>query len=104
MRRTAGRRAGRRARWWPPCAAPGAGEVDPRRARRGRAWRQRAEWPSVQAIQPGGVAAGDQRPLVGGDVLEMLLEGLARFGPRAVRVRIVRRPEHVVQPGPMALG
>src|SRR5262245_61164999 len=58
---------------------------------------------SGEAIELGGVAAGDQAALVVRHVLEVLGKNLARLRPRAVGVRIVGGPHDVVQPAAMAL-
>src|SRR5437867_286780 len=56
-----------------------------------------------EAVEPRGVAAGDQRLLVGRDVPAVLGERLARPGPRAVRVRVVGRPHDVAEACVVAL-
>src|SRR5262249_60120533 len=59
---------------------------------------------SVQPVEGGAVAAGNQRALALGHVLEVFGQRLARLRPCAVGMGIVRRPHDVPQAGAMALG
>src|SRR5262249_17500195 len=58
---------------------------------------------SVETVELGRVRARDEGALVGGDVLEVGLEHLARLRPRAVGMRVVGGPHDVVQAGPVPL-
>src|SRR5438445_1896872 len=59
---------------------------------------------SVEVVERGCVPTGDERPLVGRYVLEVLGQRLARMRPRRVAVRVIRRPHDVAEPRPMPCG
>src|SRR5438067_11477303 len=59
---------------------------------------------SVQVVEPGGVLARDQPPVLGLYIADMLGERVARLWPPAVPVRVVGRSHDVPHAGPMPLG
>src|SRR5581483_5017403 len=79
----------------PAARPPNCGRMVPKRTPAPR---------SVEAVERRGVPAGDQRALVGRDVLEVLRQRLPGTGPGAVAVRIVRRPHDVPEPRAVARG
>src|SRR3989454_4465539 len=60
--------------------------------------------PSVEVVERGRVPTGDEGPLVGRYILEVLGQRLARMRPRRVAVRVIRRPHDVAEPRPMPCG
>src|SRR5215472_11397423 len=58
----------------------------------------------VEAVEPGGVAAGDLELVLGASILEVACDDLLRMRPGRGLVRVVGRPHQLVDADEMAAG